>query len=79
LNIDHNNRLFHQYISAKFTQRNLQSKPEKKKESRKSGKSAEISRIPSPIPSRLSKEVFRKLKFFQKKDKKVIKNNKNKK
>ena len=79
MNTNHNNRSFHQYISAKFTQRNSQSKPEKKKESRKSGKSAEISRIPSPIPPRLSKEVFRKLKFFQKKGKKVIKNSKNQK
>ena len=55
--------------------KNSQEKPEKKKESSNPGNSTKISRIPSPIPSRPSKKALEKSKFFQKKDKKPVKNN----
>ena len=69
LNTDNNNRSFLQCILAKFMLKNILGKPEKKTNSNNLIKSIEFSKIPSPVPLRLSKKVFEKSKFFKEKDK----------
>jgi len=59
--------------------KNSQGKSNKKNEINNPGKCAKISRIPSPVLSKLSKEVLSKSKIFNKKDKKPVKNSNTKK
>lgn len=80
LNTDNHNRTFQQNIASKFIPKHISNKSGKKKIILKSGKKAEISWILPLILSRLSKNIFKKSKFFQNKDKNqadISNNNKN--
>lgn len=60
---------FRQYVSAQFRLRNTKNLEVKNKKSTNPEKKANISRIPSSIPPRLSKKVLEKSKFYKGKGK----------
>ena len=71
---DNSNKLSQQYVSVKFTLKNPQENPEKRKKSSNPGKRVEISRVSLPVLLKPSKNVLEKSKFFKERNKITIKN-----
>jgi len=62
----------------KFSPRNISNSLTKKNETLNMEKKAEITRVLSPIPSRLSEEILKKSKFFKNKGKNLARKTNNK-